>query len=119
MVAFVRYKRTCSYCSWAWVAAGRDDGDAPSRCPRCQSPSFRSRPAPFFHAEELRARRPGRPLRAAGWYTDPADRYSARWWNGEHWTPRVWTDGAEAVDPNPTGLSELWAHPAHPTTAAR
>ena len=76
----------------------------------------------------MRSARPNRPLRAAGWYAVPADRYAARWWDGDGWTERVWSDGREAIDTNPMGLSDLWehpehgprtGHPGHPTIAAR
>jgi hypothetical protein len=92
------------------------DARAGDRCPRCQSPSYRSRPAPFAKplVEPVAAapQRRLRPLRAAGWYPDPTERFELRWFDGDRWSELVTVDGEKAIDLNPTGLSELWEHPA-------
>jgi hypothetical protein len=84
---------------------------APGRCPRCQSPSYRARPALLNVKDDLAIEGPRR--RAVGWYDDPAGRYPMRWWDGDRWSPKVLIDGRVAVDLNPTGLAEVWEHPAH------
>lgn len=37
------------------------------------------------------------PTRQA-WYSDPTGRYEFRWWDGTHWTPRVWHHGQAMSD---------------------
>ena len=37
----------------------------------------------------------------AGWFPDPASRYSHRWWDGEQWTSRVFQPGGVLNDPAP------------------
>jgi hypothetical protein len=115
----VRYRRECDHCGLRWVAHQHvaSEGRAGDRCPRCQSPSYRSRPAPFARADAAplpppAPRRRRRPLRATGWWADPTGRFDKRWWDGEGWTEVVLVDGEQAIDLNPTGLVELWEHPA-------
>lgn len=35
---------------------------------------------------------------AQAWYSDPTGRYEFRWWDGTHWTRRVWQQGQAMSD---------------------
>jgi DnaJ-domain-containing protein 1 len=43
---------------------------------------------------------------SVGWHPDPTGRYPHRWWEGEAWTIRVFTSGAEAHDPLPVNVAK-------------
>lgn len=53
----------------------------------------------------------------AGWYTDPTNQYSYRYWNGQQWTNQVSSGGSTATDPNMMGATVASTPPA-PGTAA-
>jgi hypothetical protein len=53
----------------------------------------------------------------SGWYTDPTNKYSYRFWNGTQWTNQVSTGGNTGADPDPMGAEAAAAPPAPGTEA--
>lgn len=53
-----------------------------------------------------------------GWNHDPYGRYQQRYWDGQHWTDRVMTGGAELIDPLGSSTVVPFAIPATATAAA-